>query len=1095
MGDPGRGVSADLVASSPGMECWGGTIGLRSATGAYVGETPSSSNFLVWWDGDDLRELLDDATVSKYGTGTIFSATNCISNNGTKSTPGLSADLLGDWREEIIFRTVDNNSLRIYASTIPTNRRLYTLMHDPQYRLSIAWQNVAYNQPPHTGFFIGNDMAPPPPPPIVSAKLRWSSGTTWDLTSPNWLQAGTLTAFQDGDDVLFDLSGSNGQAISLAAELSPSKVSVYAPKDYIFDGPGSLTGTMGLLKAGTGTLTLNSDHDFSGETAVWQGNLMVNGSLQQSSAVVYKGAGAGGRGTFGRGLTLHQQGILVVGPGRGSPGTLRINDQLVAEGEAVICFDLSADSSGVAGSNDLLIVGGDLVLSGTNTFDIQLLDGSLQVGQYTLIRYSGTLSGDIGALSCTGLEGIPYRLIDTGDAIKLEIIKLRDPARIIWRGGTPNDWDMAGRLNWLNAGIPDWFVPNDTVIFDDTGAPNTTVNLVGSLYIGRMVVDASSDYTLGGSGVISGPGGVEKRGEATVRLSGEHEYTGPTRIDSGTLEIPGLKNGGQSSAVGASSGDPSNLVLNGGTLRLTGTSSSSNRGMTVGAKGGTINLAGTSSHLALSGNITGEGLLTKTGNGNLTLSAANSWSGGMLIRDGVVNLGSEEANIGGLGSGKVTLQNATLNMLDDRNSYTDGCDWDLVVPEGSESWLNLDSRGSLVGSLEGSGILHIGTPFIRSELSGDWSAFAGRIRVGTDADDATFLPGSAHGFENAAIDLSDRVAMLYMKSENVTIKIGELSGSAGSELGSGGEGSNTVTWVIGGRNTNAVFHGVISDRQFKNTGSVASVIKTGTGNWTLTNANTYSGTTEIQGGILTIENSSGSATGSGHVVIRSGGALRGNGTTAGRLLAENQASVSVGTGNQAGVLTVDNDAEFLPGSYLSVKLNPVDKSSDKLVVNGHLKLGGILYVSKSAEGGFSAGETYRILEADSTSGVFEMILPSSPGEGLEWDTTWLASDGLLHIVPEPGTGVEEHEALQGLSIFPNPGSGIITVALYTGSAGAGQGLLRCYDQQGRQVHQERVAISGARPGTPVDTREWAPGIYLFVVNTGRETLIQQFVKQ
>jgi rhamnogalacturonan endolyase len=81
----------------------------------------------------------------------------------------LTADLLGDWREEVLFRTADNRALRIYTTTIPTNHRLPTLMHDRQYRLSVVWQNVAYNQPPHPSFFLGHGMSdvvtPPRPQP------------------------------------------------------------------------------------------------------------------------------------------------------------------------------------------------------------------------------------------------------------------------------------------------------------------------------------------------------------------------------------------------------------------------------------------------------------------------------------------------------------------------------------------------------------------------------------------------------------------------------------------------------------------------------------------------------------------------------------------------------------------------------------------------------------------------------------------------------------------------------------------------------------------------------------------------------------------
>jgi len=94
------------------------------------------------------------------------------SNNGTKSTPGLSADLFGDWREEVILRTVDNKSLRIFTTTIPTNHRFITLMQEPIYRLGVAWQNVAYNQPPHPGFYIGDEMEKPARPTLKIVKFK-----------------------------------------------------------------------------------------------------------------------------------------------------------------------------------------------------------------------------------------------------------------------------------------------------------------------------------------------------------------------------------------------------------------------------------------------------------------------------------------------------------------------------------------------------------------------------------------------------------------------------------------------------------------------------------------------------------------------------------------------------------------------------------------------------------------------------------------------------------------------------------------------------------------------------------------------------------
>jgi rhamnogalacturonan endolyase len=136
---------------------WAGPSNLRTATGQEIGPAPRTANFAVWWDGDLLRELLDRNTIYKWDyenakLNPIFTAEGCTSNNGTKATPALSADLFGDWREEVVLRTTDNTALRIYTTTIPTDLRLPTLMHDPQYRLAIATQNVGYNQPPHTSF-------------------------------------------------------------------------------------------------------------------------------------------------------------------------------------------------------------------------------------------------------------------------------------------------------------------------------------------------------------------------------------------------------------------------------------------------------------------------------------------------------------------------------------------------------------------------------------------------------------------------------------------------------------------------------------------------------------------------------------------------------------------------------------------------------------------------------------------------------------------------------------------------------------------------------------------------------------------------------
>jgi rhamnogalacturonan endolyase len=174
---PGRGLALDVDPRYPGYECWvagAGITGMFDAKGNKIAENTPSVNMGILWDGDVLSEILNGHTIDKWNymegkTEPLLNAADfdCVSNNGTKRNPVLSADILGDWREELICRTKDSKELRIFITSIPTDKKFYTLMHDPQYRLSIAWQNVAYNQPPHTGFFMGEGMPDPPKPNIV----------------------------------------------------------------------------------------------------------------------------------------------------------------------------------------------------------------------------------------------------------------------------------------------------------------------------------------------------------------------------------------------------------------------------------------------------------------------------------------------------------------------------------------------------------------------------------------------------------------------------------------------------------------------------------------------------------------------------------------------------------------------------------------------------------------------------------------------------------------------------------------------------------------------------------------------------------------
>ncbi len=178
--DVGRCMAADIDPTNPGVEMWSSdSHGIRTITGEvlYSAQDPDdpqhqqhlklngrrlSVNFGIWWDGDLLRELLDHETVSKYDWENkaivdLVHFDGVMFNNGSKSNPCLSADILGDWREEVIARTKESDELRIYISPIPTQYRINCLMEDIPYRLSTAAQNSGYNQPSEPGFYLGPD--------------------------------------------------------------------------------------------------------------------------------------------------------------------------------------------------------------------------------------------------------------------------------------------------------------------------------------------------------------------------------------------------------------------------------------------------------------------------------------------------------------------------------------------------------------------------------------------------------------------------------------------------------------------------------------------------------------------------------------------------------------------------------------------------------------------------------------------------------------------------------------------------------------------------------------------------------------------------
>ena len=607
--------------------------------------------------------------------------------------------------------------------------------------------------------------------------------------------------------------------------------------------------------------------------------------------------------------------------GTGTAATLTITGNYALTG-GTNYFDLSGTTSG---ANDTIAVSGTLNLSGTTKIAVNFT-ATPAPGRYHLITYSSKTGGTAAANLVSILSGISIgtltaTLDDSLGGIDLVLSSAHTQSSITWLGdGSANNWDTSA-INWTNLASTTTtaYFDFDYVTFDNT-ATNPTVNLAAALNPASSTVNSTNSYTFSGIGNIAA-GSLTKSNTGSLLVLTTNTYSGTTVIQGGTVQVG---NGTASGALGNGnitnnsalvfnlpdtrnislvSGTGSftvaagtvalggNSTLNGVTLGGSGTAGTLDlkantaqvSGLTLasGATGGIIGNSSTAANAVLNytgGTSTFGGTIqdvlgsgTKTvglnvTNGSLTLSGTTStYSGGTIVGGGTLAIST--VGNGQVGNGSVTITNgATLSLYrattTDDGTTSGSLTNALVIPSGMAGTILNSPRGSLSGSLTGSGTLTLRVNASRGDFTGNWNAFTGQVNLtsksGTSDDFRINLGGTSPTTYNnlANLKLNMGVGVNMYQSANppsggtTTQNIGELSGSPGSWLQGNPVGGRYVNWSVGALNTDATFAGNIID----NSGA-AKITKAGTGTWTLTGTNiSFSGGTTISAGTLQIGN-------------------------------------------------------------------------------------------------------------------------------------------------------------------------------------------------------------------------------------------------
>lgn len=516
---------------------------------------------------------------------------------------------------------------------------------------------------------------------------------------------------------------------------------------------------------------------------------------------------------------------------------------------------LTATSSSTSGTIDLTWT----ATSGATGYQVQR--ATSPGGPYTTITTLGPGSlahADAGLVATTPNFYSITAVHPDGDVSSNEAVASpggRAAASLTWSGGLSSGaWDFTTN-NWLRGATASAFLAGDSVTFANAPAGLSIRPTVPVFPASMAFTNTSSTLSLitSGSAFIGGGASLTKSGAGTVNIA-------PL---ANLLSLTG-----------------SVLVANNEIVTVSSTSSLI-PGMRVTEHGGGLrNLSTVVSILDATRFIIAPTPVTAKASTTLYFGMPNTFDGGTYLAGGTVALGSVHANQYGLGSGPVVFQGGTLTMYSPSTNGA-GVMRNPVIVE-TTGRLNAAQRCDLEFPLSGAGTLDLAIPYIRTDLKGDWSKFTGRVNATTtNATEGEFRINNLFDMPMAALTLGAKVNanhVMPVPAEGLGFSIGEIAGVPGSLLK--GAPPTTVagrvfTYTIGGRNSDSTFAGIITDQAVTVSAPIASptaIRKTGTGTWTLSGANTHTGSTTVAAGTLKIS-SPGSITNSAATEVQAGGTL------------------------------------------------------------------------------------------------------------------------------------------------------------------------------------------------------------------------------